>query len=106
MCECWTIPDEVLWKDAPEERNADFILALVDWEKNTDPAFFRSRFMRPIIVEGTPDGVAERWVVYRSRAFSGKELTLATGGAGTGTGRRRLRLHRRPAPAHVRLMDY
>jgi hypothetical protein len=85
MCECWTscrtLPDELLWKDVPEEHKGDldFIVSLLDWEKNIDPDFFQSRFMRPIAVEGTPDGLTERWVVYRSRAFSAKELTLAPG---------------------------
>jgi hypothetical protein len=85
MCECWTscrtIPDDLLWKDVPEEHRGDldFIVALLDWEKNTDSDFFQSRFMKPIEVKGTPDGMAERWVVYRSAAFSAKELTLSPG---------------------------
>jgi hypothetical protein len=85
MCECWTscrtLPDDLLWKDVPEDHRGDldFIVALVDWEKNTDPNFFQSRFMAPLTVVGTPDGLTERWVVYRSTAFSAKELTLAAG---------------------------
>ncbi len=83
MCECWTssrtIPDDLLWKDVPEEHRGDFdfIVALVDWDKNTDPNFFRERFMAPISVPDGPEGLDERWVVYLSRGFSAKELTLA-----------------------------
>ena len=85
MCECWTscraLPEELLWKDIPQEHrgNLDFIVALLDWEKNTDPHFFESRFMAPIDVDRVEAGLRETWVVYKSSAFSAKELTLAPG---------------------------
>ena len=85
MCECWTssrtLPEDLLWKDVPPEHRGDFdfILALVDWEKNTDPNFFQSRFMPPLESTTSGEGVEERWVVYRSTAFSAKELTLGPG---------------------------
>jgi hypothetical protein len=89
MCECWTsgrtLSDDLLWKDVPDDSRGDFdfIVALLDWEKNTDPYFFRSRFMEPITVEGNPAGLTEKWVVYKSTAFSAKELTLAPGAEAT-----------------------
>lgn len=85
MCECWTacrtLPDDLLWKDVPPEHrgNLDFIVSLLDWEKNTDPDFMQSRFMPPIEVRQLELGLRERWVVYKSRAFSAKELTLEPG---------------------------
>jgi len=85
MCECWTscraLSDGLLWKDVPEEHRGDldFIVALLDWEKNTDPHFFESRFMAPLEDNATSEGLKEKWVVYRSRAFSAKEVTLAPG---------------------------
>ncbi len=85
MCECWTssrtISEDLLWKDVPKERRGDFdfIVALLDWEKNTDPNFFAERFMSPIGVHDGPEGLDERWVVYLSTGFSAKELTLAPG---------------------------
>ena len=85
MCECWTssrtLPEDLLWKDVPPEHRGDFdfIIALLDWEKNTDPNFFQSRFMPPLDIATTSDGVQERWVVYRSTAFSAKELTVQPG---------------------------
>jgi hypothetical protein len=36
--------------------------------------------MQPIVVGGLPEGLHEKWVVYRSTAFSAKELTLEPGG--------------------------
>lgn len=89
MCECWTssrtLSDDLLWKDVPPEHRGDFdfIVALLDWDKNTDPNFFASRFMAPIEVHGTGEGVSEKWVVYKSKGFSAKELTLAPGASAT-----------------------
>ena len=85
MCECWTssrtISDDLLWKDVPEEHRGDFdfIVSLLDWEKNTDPNFFQERFMLPISLDDGPEGLHEKWVVYLSTGFSAKELTLAPG---------------------------
>jgi hypothetical protein len=85
MCECWTscrtIPEDLLWKDVPEEHRGDldFIVSLVDWEKNTSPEFFQSRFSPPVAIEDSPEGCQEKWVVYRSTSFSAKELTVPPG---------------------------
>jgi hypothetical protein len=75
------LPDDLLWKDVPEEHRGDldFIVALVDWEKNTDPHFFESRFMAPVGADQLEESLTEKWVVYKSSAFSAKELTLAPG---------------------------
>lgn len=89
MCECVNngraVPEELLWKDVPAERrgDADFIVELVDWDANVDPDFAGNRFMEPIPVHadhGAADrGYQERWIVYRSHAFSAKELTVEPG---------------------------
>ncbi|HTV12544.1 MAG TPA: hypothetical protein VME20_11870 [Acidimicrobiales bacterium] len=85
MCECWTcsrtISDDLLWKDVPEKHRGDwdFAVSLVDWEKNTSPDFFRSRFSPPVAVADRSEGCEENWVVYRSRWFSAKELTVHPG---------------------------
>ena len=85
MCECWTssrtISDDLLWKDVPKEHHGDFdfIVGLVDWERNVDPEFFQSRFMQPVVIDDLPEGLHEKWIVYRSTAFSAKELTLEPG---------------------------
>jgi hypothetical protein len=81
MCESLVgdriVPEELLWKDVPAEHRGDidFIVSLLDWEANVDPDFARSHYMPPILV-GDGDGHEERWIVYRSPAFSAKELTV------------------------------
>jgi hypothetical protein len=86
MCESWSnnreVPEELLWKDIPLEHHGDydFVLDLLDWQKNTDPNFVANRFMRPYETEASKaaGGAAytENWIVYRSEAFSAKELTV------------------------------
>ncbi|WP_022872962.1 hypothetical protein [Nesterenkonia alba] len=92
MCESWSnhreVGDELLWKDIPTEHHGDldFVVDLIDWELNTDPNFWSSRFTPPVETsasqsahdDGDP-GYREKWVTYRSEAFSAKELTVAPG---------------------------
>jgi hypothetical protein len=89
MCESWSnnreVPEELMWKDVPAEHHGDydFILDVLDWEKNTDPDFVAHRFMQPYETEASraAGGTAyvEKWVVYRSGSFSAKELTVRPG---------------------------
>lgn len=89
MCESWSnnreVPEELLWKDVPADRHGDFdfIVELLDWEKNVDPFFVSSRFMRPFATaQSTADGedaYLEKWIVFRSTYFSAKELTVKPG---------------------------
>jgi hypothetical protein len=86
MCESWSnnreVPEELLWKDVPQEHHGDydFVLDLLDWERNTDPGFVANRFMRPRETDASSaaGGVThtEKWIVFRSSAFSAKELVV------------------------------
>jgi hypothetical protein len=89
MCESWSnnqeVPEELLWKDVPEEHHGDydFIVDLLDWEKNVDVDFVANRFMRPYATATSEaDGgsaYVENWIVFRSSSFSAKELTVRPG---------------------------
>jgi hypothetical protein len=93
MCESWSnnreVPEELLWKDVPEDHVGDleFILDLLDWEKNVDPQFVRNRFLQPYQTDTSiSDGgkaYIEKWIVFRSNSFSAKELTVAPGQTAT-----------------------
>ena len=86
MCESWSnnqeVSEELLWKDVPADRKGDlnFIVEILDWEKNTDPEFRKNRFMVPISTKKSlEDGQSqylEKWIVYKSSYFSAKELTI------------------------------
>jgi hypothetical protein len=83
------LPEELLWKDTPadEKGNFDYLVDVIDWEQNTDPLFAEKHFMAPIPVDDLDDmraeGYEERWICYRSRDFSAKELTVLPGGTAT-----------------------
>jgi hypothetical protein len=89
MCESWSnnreVPEELLWKDVPPEHHGDydFVLDLLDWDKNTDPSFVANRFMRPYETEASKaaggSGYTEKWIVFRSGSFSAKELAVKPG---------------------------
>ncbi len=77
---------ELLVKDVPEEHhdNLDYLLDLIDWEANLNPAFKQSHYIEPVLVDGGPEaGYEDKWVVYGRFAgrqlFSAKELTVQPG---------------------------
>ncbi len=79
------IPEELLWNGTPKEEigNYDQLMEVIDWELNTNPNLLETRFMQPIPVrdeaEMAAQGYSEKWVCYRSDAFSAKELTVFPG---------------------------
>ena len=79
------VPEELLWKDTPEEKIGDIqhLLEVIDWDLNVDSNFAANRFMRPVPVrpvdEMEAEGYIEYWICYKSRAFSAKELTILPG---------------------------
>jgi len=89
MCESWSnnreVPEELLWKDVPADKHGDFdfIVSLLDWEKNIDPFFVTNRFMAPYSTDqSAADGetaYVEKWIVFKSPHFSAKELTVFPG---------------------------
>ena len=58
-------------------------MEVIDWELNTDPNMLETRFMAPVPVEPLEEmeakGYIDKWICYRSDAFSAKELTILPG---------------------------
>jgi hypothetical protein len=79
------VPEALLWKDTPPDRQGDVehLLDVIDWELNLDPHFAAHRFMRPKPARPPADmqaeGYVENWICYKSDAFSAKELTVLPG---------------------------
>jgi hypothetical protein len=92
MCESWSnnreVPEELMWKDVPDDRKGDldFIIELLDWDRNVDPLFVTHNFMAPIETDrsrGSGGGAEEYWIVYRSTAYSATELRVKPGASVT-----------------------
>jgi hypothetical protein len=79
------IPEELLWKNSPAEKvgNVDYLIEILDWEANVDPNFAAHHFMQPLPVRSPEqmkaEGCQERWIAYKSAAYSAKELTVLPG---------------------------
>lgn len=79
------VSEELLWKNTPESKIGDIehLLDVIDWDLNLDPNFAANRFMNPKpakdIRQMQGDGYIEKWICYKSQAFSAKELTVLPG---------------------------
>ena len=79
------VPEELLWKDTPPDRKGDFdyLVDVINWGMYVDPDFGKKRFMRPKRVRpiGKMEaaGYVDKWICYKSTAFSAKELTILPG---------------------------
>ena len=85
MVEGRAVAWDLLVKDVPEELHYDleYIIGMLDWEKNVDPYFMKNRFFEPLPVrpagEMAEDGYSESWVTYSTSHYSAKELTVLPG---------------------------
>jgi hypothetical protein len=80
------VKHDLLTQDVPVDKHADldFIADMVDWDRNTDPAFKSKHYIEPIVAAGSEEeGYFDRWVVYGTvdgaQKFSAKELTVLPG---------------------------
>ena len=92
LCESWSngreVMSELLWKDVPADRvgDVDYIIGLLDWERNVDPHYWTRNRMEPVETRASAASGGhwtERWVVYLASEFSAKELTVQPGGTVT-----------------------
>jgi len=79
------IPEVLLWNGTPKESIGDYdaLLDVIDWDLNVDTHLMQNRFMAPIPVKSEAEmnaaGYSEKWICYKSAAFSAKELTVLPG---------------------------
>jgi hypothetical protein len=81
------VPWDLLVKDVPKDkqRDLDFIVEQLDWEKNVDPYFVQHNYVEPIVDrERSGPGYTDRWIDYGrfdgEQLVSAKELTVMPGG--------------------------
>ena len=72
----------LLTKDVPPEyhHDLDYIVSMLDWDANVDPAFARNNrvFPTPVrpVEETESEGYRESWICYGTTHYSAKELTV------------------------------
>lgn len=61
-----------------KKQDLDYIMTMLDWEKNVTPNF-RETFFRPPVVASEGEGYIEKWISYANEYFCAKELTIYPG---------------------------
>lgn len=74
------VSQDLLWKNCPDEEkgNFDYLVDVVDWDKNVDPDFSKNRFMRPLVSVDNNDYIDE-WICYKCDTVCAKRLTIKPG---------------------------
>jgi hypothetical protein len=74
-------PYEFLVENVPDDkkRNIEYVLDLMDWEKNVDP-HYKKHYFRPPVTSPKSDTVhTEKWVSYANDYIAAKEVTVNPG---------------------------
>lgn len=70
-------PYSFLNENCPEDKaeDIDYIMSLLDWDKNVDPHYRKNWFRPPVICRETKD-YCEKWIAYGNDYIAAKELTI------------------------------
>jgi len=73
-------PYDFLVENCPEDKklDMDYVISLLDWEKNVDP-HYKKTYFRPPVTASQDDNHIEKWVTYRNEYVAAKELTVYPG---------------------------
>ncbi len=74
------VSPSLLWKNCPEEElgNYDYLMDVIDWDKNVDANFKQNHFMQPLLCNQSNNHI-EEWICYKCNLFSAKRLTVYPG---------------------------
>ena len=74
-------PYEFLSENCPEDkkRDVDYILSLMDWEKNVDPNYKKHYYRPPVTCSHSDENHTEKWISYANDYIGAKELTVMPG---------------------------
>lgn len=77
-------PHDYLVENCPEDKkhDLDYVLSLMDWEKNVDP-HYRKTYFRPPVAAVREDRWEQDWICYANEYVGAKRLTVAPGAAAT-----------------------
>ena len=71
---------DFLVENCPEDKkyDLDYVMSLLDWEKNVDPHYRKNFFREPIVIEQN-EKYTEKWIAYGNDYIAAKELTVQPG---------------------------
>ena len=74
-------PYEFLVENCPADKkwDVDYVMSLMDWEKNIDPHYKKTYFRPPIKCSHSDERHMENWVIYANEYIAAKELTIFPG---------------------------
>jgi hypothetical protein len=74
-------PYEFLVENCPanKKKDVDYVMSLMDWEKNVDPYYKKHFFRPPIVCPHSDQRHTEKWIAYGNDYISAKELTVQPG---------------------------
>jgi hypothetical protein len=74
-------PYQFLVENCPpgKQRDIDYVMSLMDWEKNIDPHYRKHYFRPPIVCDHSDQQHTEKWITYGNEYFSARELTIHPG---------------------------
>ena len=74
-------PYDFLVENCPKNKkhDVDYVMSLMDWEKNVDPHYKKKYFRPPIVCRHSDERHTEKWITYANEYFSAKELTVQPG---------------------------
>ncbi len=74
-------PYDFLVENVPQEkkRDIDYVMSLMDWEKNIDPHYKKHYFRPPLVCADSDDCHVEKWITYGNDYVGAKELTVMPG---------------------------
>lgn len=79
ICDSEIYDRSFLDENCPEDRkDLDYILDLLDWDKNIDPNYKKTNFRPPVVSRETEQYI-EKWVSYGNEYISATELTIYPG---------------------------
>ena len=73
-------PYEFLVENCPDDKklDIDYVMSLMDWDKNIDPNY-RKHYFRPPIVAESHRQYMDKWITYANEYIAAKELTIYPG---------------------------
>jgi Phosphomannose isomerase len=74
-------PYDFLVENCPDDKkyDIDYVISLMDWEKNTDPDYRSNYFRPPVKCKDMDERYIEKWVSYANDYIGAKELTVLPG---------------------------